>query len=99
MKGGHQVPTNRSTVHALPVGLWPIADRQAWEEACRPNVRLKRGGAASHMRLVVQRDLAKRYGLFLDCVVRAGRLKTNEPAAAPVTPENVAAYVTELKAA
>jgi hypothetical protein len=41
-------------------------------------------------RLVVQRDLGKRNGLFLDFVARSGRLEMNAPAGAHVTPENVA---------
>ena len=47
-----------------------MADRTAWEEACRPGMRLTRGGAASHLRAVTQNDLAKRYGYFLDFVSR-----------------------------
>ena len=45
-------------VHSLPEGLWPVADRAAWQEARRPSVRLQRGGAASHLRPVVQHDPA-----------------------------------------
>ena len=48
-------------------------------------------------RLVVQRDLGKRNGLFLDFVARSGRLVMNAPAGAHVTPENVAGWVAELK--
>jgi site-specific recombinase XerD len=87
----------RVGVRALPVGRWPAADRTAWQEACRPSVRLKRGGAASHLKPVVQRDLTKRYGLFLDSVSRLGRLQMTADAAAQVTPDNVQAYVAELK--
>ena len=47
---------------------------------------------------MVQRDLGKRYGLFLDFLSRSGRLDMNAPAGAQVTPENVEAYVAELKA-
>jgi site-specific recombinase XerD len=83
-------------VHSLPEGLWPAADRAAWQEARRPSVRLQRGGAASHLRPVVQRDLGKRYGLFLDFLSRSGPLDM-APAGAQVTPENVEGYVDELK--
>jgi integrase len=85
-------------VRALPIHLWPGTDRAAWEEACRPNVRLKRGGAASHLNPVTQRDLAKRYGYFLDFLSRSGRLDMNAAAGAQVMPDNVEAYVAELKA-
>jgi hypothetical protein len=36
-----------SSPRSLPVSEWPAADRQAWDEACRPGFRLRRGGAAS----------------------------------------------------
>jgi site-specific recombinase XerD len=84
-------------VHSLPEGLWPAAESAAWQQALRPSVRLKRGGAASHLRPVVQRDLRKRNGLFLDFLSRSGRLDIGAPAGAHVTPENVEAYVAELK--
>jgi hypothetical protein len=84
-------------VHSLPEGLWPAAESAAWQEALRPSVRLKRGGAASHLRPVVQRDLRKRYGLFLDFLSRSGRLDVRAPIGAQVTPENVEGYVAELK--
>ena len=84
------------SVRSLPIHLWPIADRSAWEEVCRPSVRLKRGGAASHMRNVTQNILAKR-GYFFDFLWRSGRLEMDAGAGAQVTPENVEAYVAELK--
>src|SRR6478736_2675272 len=84
-------------IHSLPEGLWPPAERAAWEKARRPNVRLQRGGAASHLRAVVQHDLRKRYGLFLDFLARSGRLDMSASAGAQVTPENVDPYVTALK--
>jgi integrase len=86
-----------SGVHSLPERLWPAAEQADWHEALRPSVRLKRGGAASHLRPVVQRDLSKRNGLFLDFLSRSGRLDISAPAGAHVTPENVEAYVAELK--
>jgi site-specific recombinase XerD len=84
-------------VHSLPEQRWPAAERAAWDEARRPSVRLQRGGSASHLRAVVQHDLGKRNGLFLESVARAGRLDMNAPAGAHVTPENVAGWVAELK--
>ena len=74
-----------------------MADRTAWEVACRPGVRLTRGGAASHLRAVTQNDLAKRYGYFLDFVSRSRRLDRGAKAGAHVTLENVEQYVEELK--
>ena len=84
-------------IRSLPKELWPLADRTAWEEACRPGMRLTRGGAASHLRAVTQTDLAKRYGYFLDFVSRSRRLEPEAKAGAHVTLENVEQYVEELK--
>lgn len=84
-------------VHSLPEERWPTADRAAWQEARRPSVRLQRGGAASHLRSVVQHDLRKRYGLFLDFLSRSSWFDMNAPAGAQVTSENVDPYVAELK--
>jgi site-specific recombinase XerD len=46
---------------------------------------------------VTQHDLAKRYGLFLDFLLRSSQLDRNAHAGMQVTPDNVDAYVTELK--
>jgi hypothetical protein len=88
---------SEQSVRSLPIHVWPIADRAAWEEACRPSVRLKRGGTASHMRTVTQEMLTKRAGYFFDFLLRSRRLDVNPTAGAQVTPENVEAYVAELK--
>jgi site-specific recombinase XerD len=85
------------SVRSFPLHLWPSADRAAWQGACRPSVRLKRGGAASHMRPVTQKILTQRAGYFFDLLSRSGRLDMNAPAGAQVTPENVEIYVAELK--
>jgi site-specific recombinase XerD len=85
------------SVRSLPIHLWPIADRAAWQDACRPSVRLKRGGAASHMRTVTHKMLTQRAGYFFDFLLRSGRLDLNTAAGAQVTPENVEPYVAELK--
>ena len=84
-------------IRSLPKELWPSADRTAWEAACRPGMRLTRGGAASHLRTVTQNDLASRYGYFLDFVSRSRRLEPEAKAGAHVTLENVEPYVEELK--
>jgi integrase len=49
------------------------------------------------MRLVTRQELGKRYGLFLDFLLRAGRLDGKARAGAQVTPDEVNSYVTELK--
>ena len=82
---------------SLPLERWPLADRLAWEAACRPGVRLQRGGAASHLKAVSRRDYESRYGVFLCFLDRTRRLQLNLPAAALVTPANVDAYLQKAK--
>jgi site-specific recombinase XerD len=84
-------------IRSLPLHLWPAADKNAWEDACRPGERLKHGGTASHLKLVTQNDLTQRYGYFLDFLSRSAGLDPNAGPAAHVTPENVEPYVAELK--
>lgn len=85
-------------VRSMPIELWPSADRAVWgEAACRPGVRLKQGGAASHMRPVAQAILTKRYGYFLDFLARSKRFDPQAEVSAHVTPEHVEPYVEELK--
>ena len=47
-------------MRSLPLEEWPRADREAWEQACRPSVRLIKGGAASHLKAITRADLARR---------------------------------------
>src|SRR5215813_13549117 len=88
---GHAYP------RSLPVSEWPDADRRAWEEACRPSLRLKPGGVASHLAEVSRNDFARRYGAFLGFLRRRCRLESHAGAAAQVTSANVEAYIAELK--
>jgi integrase len=86
-----------SPIRAIPVCAWPEADRVAWQAACRPGERLRRGGAAAHLKPVTREDLARRYGLFLDFLQRTRRpTHAHEPTGA-VTPEHVGAWVAELR--
>jgi integrase len=86
------------TVRSLKLSEWPVADRIAWEAACRPPQRLRRGGKAAHMKQVTQNDLARRYGQFLDHVARSIGLEADADPAAYVTPAIVGAYILELRA-
>jgi integrase len=81
---------------ALKLDDWPEADRLAWENACRPSRRLKRGGSASHLAPVSREAFANRYGLYLGFLSRTGRLDRHAAAAAQVTLPKVEAYITEL---
>jgi integrase len=75
---------------------WPRADWLAWEAACKPSCRLKKGGSASHLCRESQEDIATRYGLFLGFLRLDGMLDTNALAAGHVTPKNVDAYAADL---
>jgi site-specific recombinase XerD len=88
----------QTKIRSLPIEFWPEADRNAWISACQPSLRLKRGGAGSHMKPITLNDLGRRYGYFLDCMNRRGLLNPNRVAGAHVTPENVDAYLQELTA-
>ena len=85
------------SVRSLPFKEWPDADRRGWEAACQPRQRLTRGGAASHLAPVTQADLANRYGLYLDFLDRSGQLDLTAEAGALVTPDSIAAFITELQ--
>jgi len=81
----------------LPFEQWPEADRRAWEAACKPPMRLKRGGAASHLKPVTRDDHAERYGRFVGFLDQQGLLRRDGPPAANVTPENIQAYIEHRK--
>jgi integrase len=82
---------------SLPLQLWPQADRNAWSAACRPAMRLKRGGRAGHLKPVTRDDHAAHYGNFLGFLDRNGLLEMDGPAAANVTAAKVDAYLAEIK--
>jgi site-specific recombinase XerD len=83
---------------SLRVQEWPEADRRAWEEACRPGIRLKPGGIASYFAEASLKDFTTRYGAYLGFLQRRGLLKVRAAAAAQVTRSSVKAYIAELKA-
>ena len=101
MKENNTDTSPRSTAaspRSLLIQEWPDADRQAWEAACRPGIRLKPGGSADYLAEVSREDFARRYGAFLGFLQRRGTLDLNAAAAAQVTPSNVEPYITELNA-
>jgi site-specific recombinase XerD len=97
MSPPNSVSTSKK-VRSLPPDRWPEADRSAWAAACRPAERLRRGGAASHMKDITRRDLVRRYGYFLDHVERMEGLNRNAEAASYVTPDRVDRFLAELQA-
>jgi integrase len=88
----------RAGPRSLPLAEWPRVDQKAWQDACRPACRLKRGGTASHVAAVSQHEFENRYGAFLGFLDRHNRLDLNvADAAAHVTSQNVEDYVAELQ--
>ena len=75
-----------------------MADQVAWAEVRRPHGRLTLGGSAAHLSITTQNDLARRYGLFLEHVIRAlGKLDIAGTPAGSVTRDRVETYIVELK--
>jgi hypothetical protein len=98
MMDPHVSQMMKGKIRSLPLDLWPEVDRSAWISACRPAARLKRGGAAGHLKPITRDDLARRYGYFLDFLGRRGLLQLDTSAAATlVTLDNVETYTAELK--
>jgi integrase len=97
----HQMTASDADLHrtvlSLPIEQWPESDRRAWNAACQPAARLKRGGAAGHLRPTSREGHERHYGNFLGVLDRRGLLRRDAPAAANVTPENVDAYLAEAK--
>ena len=89
---------SRQKFRSLPLDRWPQADRAAWAAASLPAERLRRGGAASHLKDITRRDLARRYGYFFDHVERMEGLDRNGKAASFVTPDRVDRFLAELQA-
>jgi hypothetical protein len=96
MRHEAQVAGATEKPRSLPITEWPQCDRSGWSEVLRPSVRLKRGGAARHLAPVSQRDIANRYGLYLNYLQRNGLLDRAAGAATLVSPANVDGFIAEL---
>ena len=93
----HSRPKLKSERQTLPIAEWPKADQAAWEDACRPSVRLRKGGSGSHLAPESLHAYAERYCRYLGFLKRTGRLDLNAPAASQVTPQNVEAYMADFE--
>src|SRR3974390_1855559 len=95
------VAKEKSSMPAAPRSLkieeWSPLDQLSWKEAIRPAVRLQRGGAAAHLARVSQKDIANRYGLFLDFLQRNGLFDPTSGAAELVVLDHVQQFVVELE--
>lgn len=92
-----ETPKLKPKARSLPLEFWPEADHHAWVAACQPASRLKRGGAAGHLKPVTRNDHECHYGNFLGFLDRCGLLRDDGPAAANVTAETVDGYLAELR--
>ncbi len=92
------MPAPSHKIRSVPIDQWPEADRSAWNAACRPAERLRRGGGASHLKEITRCDLARRYGYFLDYVARSEGVDPDVEAASYVTPDRADRFVAELQA-
>jgi integrase len=88
---------SKSERQTLLIGEWPVGDQQAWENACRPSIRLKKGGTGSHLAPESLDDYASRYGRYLGFLKRTGRLDPTAPPASQITEANVKAYMAEFE--
>jgi hypothetical protein len=88
----------KAPVRSVPIGDWPIADRAAWERAIAPRARLSKGGAGAHLARITQNDLARRYGYFIDHLMRNRLFDPEALPASQVTPDHVTSFVDELRA-
>jgi integrase len=80
-------------VTSLKLSEWPLADRQAWADACRPRQVLKRGGAAAPLAAITRQDLERRYGYFVTYLQETREFDPSASAAAQITPEAVEGYL------
>jgi integrase len=93
---GLQRDVTAAPVRSAPLAEWTIADQAAWQRAIAPRARLRKGGAGGHLAAITQRDLARRYGYFVDHLIRKGLFDPDAGPAAQVTPDFVASFVGEL---
>ncbi|MBO0733812.1 MAG: tyrosine-type recombinase/integrase [Methylocapsa sp.] len=84
-------------LRSLPLGEWPNSDREAWEAACRPALRLKRGGSAAHFAPQTRHDLQKRYGYFLTFLKESGRFDPITTCASLLIPDNIDALIRRMR--
>jgi integrase len=81
---------------SLKIEQWSPVDQLAWAEAIRSAVRLQRGGTADHLAPVSQKDIANRYGLYLDFLQRYSLFDATSGAAELVIVDHVRQFVVEL---
>jgi integrase len=81
----------------LPIDLWPIADRTAWQAALELGDAFDPGGAASRWSPATRRKTASGYGAYLFWLQRRGEFDPNMAPGMRVTRERVARYLEGLR--
>src|SRR5271166_767956 len=82
---------------SLSVSDWSSSDRAAWDAACRPAVRLRRGGSAARLAAVTRDELQKRYGYFLTFLKERGRFDDAGSCPTLLTPAHVGPFVDRMR--
>ena len=82
---------------ALPVALWPPADRAAWQAAMTPGDPFEPGGLAATWSAATRRKMACGYGRFLRWLKGRGELDEAVGPAARITRERLTAYLDEIR--
>jgi integrase len=82
---------------SLAIADWPASDRETWEVACRPAVRLRRGGSAAGLAPATRDDLQRRYGYLLTFLKECGRFDADGSCSALLTPTNIGPFVDRMR--
>ncbi|MEJ0096246.1 MAG: tyrosine-type recombinase/integrase [Methylocella sp.] len=82
---------------SLPIGEWPKSDQEAWDTACHPAVRLRRGGSASRLAPITRDDIQRRYGYFLTFLKEIHRFDAAASCASLITPEHIGPFVDRMR--
>ncbi len=82
---------------SLPIGEWPKSDQEAWDTACRPAVRLRRGGSASRLAPITRDDIQRRYGYFLTFLKECHQFDAAASCEAHLTPVHIGLFVDRMR--
>jgi integrase/recombinase XerD len=81
----------------VPIANWPLADRQLWQEACRPADLLdEHSGTRAYHSEASNRKAQKGYGRWLTFLILTDPDCIAEPPANRITKDRVGAYVESL---
>jgi integrase len=83
----------------LPIALWPLADRSAWEAALCPRDPFDDAGIATRWSAATRRKTASGYGRFLFWLREGGELDVTADPAARITRERLTRYLDDLRSA